>query len=103
MPIIDVAADRLAAARHHDLGIEFFDALHEFCRRARVQPFAIDDWHVTDDRAVRKLRFGVIVLAEDRRSFPVEHPARNVDVFAAGILRLRDGLRSSRSRAPRRA
>ena len=43
-----IAADRLSATRHADLGLESVDALHKFGRRAGVQTLAVDDFQLPE-------------------------------------------------------
>ena len=77
-----------------DLGVEAFDALHEFRGRARVQALAVDDAQLAH------LRAGEDPAAADRvasssngvRSFAGQHLAGDGDVFAPGVARLDHGV-----------
>src|SRR3984885_13250070 len=67
------AADRLAAARHPDFGIEAFDQLNEFRRGARVKSALVDDRNFPGQRPRRDAWPGIVF---GRRVVVAHLPAR---------------------------
>src|SRR5581483_10551892 len=95
-----VAAHRLAAARHLDLGVEAVDALDELGGRPRMQALAVDDADFARQGAGEFGRRGTILFA-CRGGFRFAHlPAKTL---LATVMYLRPASRASPTACSRSA